>query len=126
MIIKGPKPLTEEDHKRFRYTITDTIDDLRQPKSRAAQSSTASWQIIFFVHAICGAPVVRQFQEGCVSPDALFAEKFISCFDKLFAGDTGPVIHLAEEILSPFGGFLFEGYSLDAPPDFKKPFPSNT
>ncbi len=42
-------------------------------------------------------------------------------FDQLFLGDSKPIIQLAEEVLSPDGGFLFDGYNLDAPANFRKP-----
>ena len=35
------------------------------------------------------------------------------------------VIALAEELLQADGGLLFDGYRLDAPPEWRQPFPRN-
>ena len=59
-----------------------------------------------------GKSIPRQLAK--VNPK--FQRRFSLAFDKLFAnGNTGPVIRLAEEVLKPAGGFLFEGYTVQAP-----------
>lgn len=125
LIKNGPKPLTEEEHKRFRYGITDTIDDIRQPKGTAelqASLSVLYGQLAnyFFrsrnLWCARSKTIPRKMREA----DPIFAERFISAFNKSFSGDSAEVIQLTEELLSPFGGFLFDGYSLDAPSSFRK------
>jgi hypothetical protein len=47
--------------------------------------------------------------------DAGFAEKFLRAFDALFTEKRpGPAAALVEELLEPFGGFLFEGFRKEA------------
>lgn len=125
LIKNGPKPLTEEEYRRLRYAITDTIDDLRQPKGSAEMQASASvlyGQLAnyFFrsrnLWCARSKTIPRKMREA----DSVFAEKFISSFNKLFAGDSSEVIQLSEQLLSPFGGFLFDGYSLEAPSSFRK------
>jgi hypothetical protein len=127
LIDNGPKSLSLEEHQRFRYAITDTIDDLRHPKGQAEMQASGvvlySQIANYFFRSrnlwcARSKTIPRKLREA----DASFADKFASSFDKLFAGDVKPVIQLAEELLSPHGGFLFEGYSLDAPAHFRKPF----
>jgi hypothetical protein len=44
------------------------------------------------------------------------AARFLDSFEKLFSENcVAPVIGLAEEILAPHGGFLFDGHKLEAP-----------
>lgn len=47
--------------------------------------------------------------------------RFVLSFQELFQkGEIKAVLDLAEEILEPDGGFLFDGYRLDAPSDWRK------
>ncbi|HEV2663817.1 MAG TPA: nucleotidyltransferase domain-containing protein, partial [Blastocatellia bacterium] len=48
--------------------------------------------------------------------------RFREGFEELFAGGrSDKVTKLAEEILKPHGGFLFDGYKHEASPDCRKP-----
>jgi hypothetical protein len=48
--------------------------------------------------------------------------RFTSSFQDLFQkGEIRAVLDLAEEMLEPDGGFLFDGYKLDAPSDWRNP-----
>ena len=50
-----------------------------------------------------------------------FAFKYSEAFRILFSSEmTYPVLAIAEEILAPFGGFLFAGYKSHAPAKFRK------
>ena len=54
------------------------------------------------------------------SPD--LCERYTRAFARLFElGDSHDVIHLAETILEPHGGLLFEGFRSDAPAAWRKP-----
>ncbi|HVS82968.1 MAG TPA: hypothetical protein VHE60_14670 [Pyrinomonadaceae bacterium] len=45
-----------------------------------------------------------------------------AAFEELFAdGQPEKVVALAEGILGPSGGLLFDGHRLDAPADYRKP-----
>ena len=48
--------------------------------------------------------------------------RFTSSFQDLFQkGEIRAVLDLAEEMLEPDGGFLFDCYKLDAPSDWRNP-----
>ena len=47
--------------------------------------------------------------------------RYAACFDELFVhGRPEAVVALVEEILTPGGGFLFDGHRLDAPANYRK------
>lgn len=53
--------------------------------------------------------------------DPSFAARWERAFSELWIeGAPDAVVALAEETLHPHGGFLFEGYALDAPPGWRK------
>ena len=57
-----------------------------------------------------------------IKADPDLYSRFREGFDQLFAGGRGDkVITLAEEILKQRGGFLFDGYKQEAPPESRKP-----
>jgi hypothetical protein len=48
--------------------------------------------------------------------------RYCNSFEELFArGRAEKVIALAEEVLKPKGGFLFDGHKLDATAECRKP-----
>ena len=52
--------------------------------------------------------------------DGHFSDRFHMSFDHLQrTGDCSRVISVAEEILQPIGGYLFEGYRLEASEDWR-------
>jgi hypothetical protein len=62
--------------------------------------------------AATGKAIPRRLREV----DADFAARCCAAFDELFAAKRADaVIVLAEEMLAPHGGFLFDGYADDAP-----------
>lgn len=125
LIDKGPAPLTEEEHRRFRYSITDTIDDLRQPRGKAELQASG-----VVLYSQIANYYFRSQNQWCARSksiprklhevDQTFAKDFIDAFDNLFQGDTTLVIALTKSLLEPYGGFLFDGYTLDAPSSFRK------
>jgi hypothetical protein len=57
--------------------------------------------------------------------DLAFANRYCQTFETLFTtGQSRDVIQLAEDILRPAGGRLFDGYRAEAPTHWKKPTPS--
>jgi hypothetical protein len=122
-----PPELSEESRRLMRYAITNLIDDIRRPRSKA--EVVASGTALYGALANCylrangfwtasDKSIPRKLK--LANPE--FCSRFCAGFDKLFAnGDAGPVIVLAEEVLAPIGGFLFAGHKLDAPADNRKP-----
>ena len=53
--------------------------------------------------------------------DAEFAAKFLSAFDAAYRdGRPDDIVSLASDLLANHDGFLFEGYRVDAPPEWRK------
>lgn len=122
----GPIPLTEADIRNRIYGISDLLDDLRQPrsKSEAIGSAVQLFEQLsdFFLRSkklwsASGKVISRELKKF----DPVFEQKFSKAFEDLFSdGKAESAISLAEEILSPFGGPLFDGYRRDAPSAWKK------
>lgn len=118
---EGPPTWSSADIDRSRYAITDLIDDLRDPRSvqEAYAISTALYPALtdhYFrsrqLWSAKGKAIPRRL--SAVAPE--MAEKFAIGFEPLLSeGCAEKVIGLAEEILEPRGGYLFEGYKLEAP-----------
>lgn len=127
VIAAGPPPLTEEEVRGRRYQITDLVDDIRTPRSREELIATGTQLYerisdFYFrsqnLWSAGGKTVPRKLQNH--SPE--FAARFQRAFEALFGeNDPSLVIVLAEDILTMCvgSGFLFDGYRLDAPADFK-------
>jgi hypothetical protein len=118
--------LTADELTSKRYVITDLVDDLRQPRSmdEAIATGTRLYAILadYYLRAngcwsASGKTVPRVLQQN--RPD--FYERYALAFRNLFQNfDTKAVIDLAEEVLEPDGGFLFDGYRLDAPQHWRR------
>jgi len=127
VLAAGPPVLSDEELRGKRYHLTDRVDDIRHPRNDAelvavgAQMYDAAAD--FYLRSrghwsANGKAIPRRLREA----DADFAARFCAAFEMLF-GEKRPreVVALVEEILAPFGGFLFDGYKLDAPDDKRKP-----
>jgi hypothetical protein len=127
LIAAGPPELSDEDERKLRYTITNLIDDIRQPRSKeelvasGAELYSALANYYFRTNGLWSAvnkSIPRRFSKANPELYSLFREGF----DQLFAGGkSDKVIALAEEILKRHGGFLFDGYKHEASPDCRKP-----
>lgn len=127
-IAAGPSPLSAQDLERMRYVLTDKVDDIRFPRTdvELIASGANMYETVadFYLRSrglwsAKGKAIPRRLREV----DAQFAARFIEAFESLFvAKRPGQVVALVEEMLAPFGGFLFDGYKLDAPDDKRKLF----
>jgi Nucleotidyltransferase domain len=127
LIAGGPPKLSDEDERKLRYTITNQIDDIRQPRSReelvasGAELYGALANYYFRANGLWSA-VNKSIPRRLGKTDPELYSRFREGFDQLFAGgQSDKVIALAEEILKPHGGFLFDGYKHEASPAFRKP-----
>lgn len=123
ILAKGPIALDMVAIDRCRYHITDLIDDIREPRSREEGVATGTqlygaisdFYLRYKNHwSADGKTIPRKLNEV----DSIFYRHFIQAFERLFSsGASEDVIALAEHILEPVGGFLFDGFQLDAPKD---------
>lgn len=126
VIETGPPPWDQSMLDSARYMITDLIDDLRAPRNKA--EALAAGALLyeklaeFYLRSqglwsARGKAIPRSLQKI----SAPVAEQFQVAFNLLFVqGDSSEVIGLAETILAPQGGFLFEGFTLKAPATWRQ------
>jgi hypothetical protein len=125
VINAGPAELDKQDLDRRRYAITDIIDDIRDPRSQSELMASGARLMeeladyYFRSHRLWsarGKTIFRRFQQV----DARLGQRFDRSFRMLFVdSDPSACIALAEEILGEHGGFLFNGYRLDAPTSWR-------
>jgi predicted nucleotidyltransferase len=123
----GPPALSAQDIQRMRYNITNLIDDIRQFKSKdeLVAAGTALYESLadFYLRTNNHWSAKGKSIPGILkrqNPDlgSLYCNSFEELFER---GIPEKVIALAEEVLKPKGGFLFDGYKLNAPADCRKP-----
>jgi len=126
VIALGPPALSLADRDRARYGITDLIEDLRAPRSFCELLGTGSELFgaladYYFrsngLWSAKGKSIPRALTRADVDLGARYCRSFEQLFKK---GEVAAVIALAEELLQPDGGRLFEGYKLDAPAEWKR------
>ena len=120
----GPPVLSEEERTNFRYSISDLLDDLKDPRTifeGYAITAKLHGILSFFLFrsrgqwAGAGKHIPRQLQKQ--NPELFIAWE--KAFTEAFRGHFNLVIQLTENILSENGGYLFDGYKLDAPKDWR-------
>lgn len=118
---EGPPKWSEQDLSNSRYAITDLIDDLREPRSTKEMHATATllYSILanhYFRSKGLWSAKGKALPRRMNAIDASLAARFLNSFEKLFKENCATaVIALAEDILAPDGGFLFDGHKLEAP-----------
>ena len=126
VLAAGPPSWDKDDIDRSRYTLTELIDDIRTPRSRAELVATGT-QLYDAVadhylrrHNLWsakGKTIPRRLRQ--VAPQ--FAEQFEESFADLFVnGKTEKLIELVNDLLALDGGWLFDGYKLVAPIGWRK------
>lgn len=127
VIDSRPPKLGEHALRQMRYNITNLVDDIRDPRSKAELVATGT--ALYDALANCylrtngfWAAKDKSIPRKLKLANPEFSLRFCDSFEQLFAnGQTEEVIVLSEEILEPIGGFLFDGHKLDAPSDNRKP-----
>lgn len=114
----GPEEWTDKEIEFKRYFITDTLDDFIGSDNRAEAifiAGTLAEQLHEFVLRTnkrwVGKSkwVVRELNRY----DPVFTEQFVEAFSHYYeTGNKNKVTELAELILEPFGGRLFDGFSI--------------
>lgn len=122
----GPPVLSEEELCKMRYNLTNLVDDIRQPRSKAELIAAGSelYEALadYYFRAnnlwsAKGKSIPRILNQA----NANLCLSYCTAFEELF-GDGLPekVVALADEILTPGGGFLFGGYRIEAPANYRK------
>ncbi len=121
----GPPPWEPRAVSDSRYRITCLVDDLRDARPGAQRvAAGADLYAALATHVFrsrglwsaTGKAIPGRLQ--VLSPQ--LAQRFETGFAELFeSGDSTGVIALAEDVLRPQGGWLFDGYRSDAPGDWR-------
>ncbi|WP_079478934.1 nucleotidyltransferase domain-containing protein [Halobacillus salinus] len=118
IVDRGPEEWSGEFIRTKRYFLTDALDDFLGSKSRAEDlfiaNSLAELVQEFVLRTNChwigtSKWVVRELKRF----DESFAEEFINAFDTFYvSGEKGKVVQLVDKVLAPYGGRLFDGFSI--------------
>jgi hypothetical protein len=129
IVVQGPPHLSEQELAKLRYMITDLVDDIRSPRlvtelvavgAKLYETLADGFLRTRDRWSARGKGIPRQLRKV----DATFADRHQLAFETLFSQhDARPVISLAEEVLAPVGGWLFDGNRLDAPTRWRKAGP---
>lgn len=123
----GPAKWDKTQIDKERFLITDILEDIKCPKSRAEQIASAIrlYEALaqFYFRSqnkwrASGKSIVRYLNDE----NPVFALEFTQSFDKVFQrGNTTDLEKLTQKILMPFGGLLWDGYKSEAPKEFRSP-----
>jgi hypothetical protein len=126
VIAMGPPPLAPKDRDRMRYELSDIVDDIREPRNRAELVATSArlYEILanYYLRSrglwsARGKSIPRVLQQA----DPAVAGEYCRSFDRLFeSGDASAVIALAEAMMAPDGGPMFEGFRSEAQPTWRR------
>ncbi|NPV00466.1 MAG: nucleotidyltransferase domain-containing protein [Brevinematales bacterium] len=119
-ILAGPNELDEQTNNNMRYAITNLIDDIRDYKNKSELLGTLSYLYIslsefYFKANGCWAGTDKYVSRLMKKYNADLENKVFDAFNTAIKDENiDKVIKITEDILKPFGGFLFDGYRFDA------------
>jgi hypothetical protein len=115
-LAEGPKPLTQEEMERLRYTVTDLLDDfqgaVREEETYLIAHDLAETSVRLILLGNGRWPgggkwVVRALR----GYDPALAEELTSAVRSFYRdGEKGGLSAFAEDALAAFGGRLFDGF----------------
>jgi predicted nucleotidyltransferase len=121
----GPSAWSKEQIEKERFHITDTLDDIKFPKNREEQITSAVHlfepliQFNFRAQgkwSANGKTLIRLLKAE--NPE--LAKEFNQSFENFFkTGDTLGIENLVQKILAPYGGLLWNGFRSEAPTEWK-------
>ncbi|WP_066052751.1 nucleotidyltransferase domain-containing protein [Robertmurraya korlensis] len=118
LLIMGPELWSLETINTKRYFISDALADFKGSSNRAEDifiASTLADLMSEFVLRSNGKWIgaSKWIVRSLIEFDKDFTTRFVEAFDTFYkTGKKGRVIQLVEEVLKPYGGVLFEGFSL--------------
>jgi hypothetical protein len=118
LLDKGPEQWATETIRIKRYFITDALDDFIGSTMRAEEIFIANTLVELVSEFVLRTNrqwigtskwVIRSLKNY----DKKFAERFVEAFDTFYkTGDKNMIIVMVDDILQPYGGRLFQGFSL--------------
>ncbi|WP_088006963.1 nucleotidyltransferase domain-containing protein [Indiicoccus explosivorum] len=121
LLARGPEKWNAETIRLKRYFITDALDDFEGSKDRAEQlfiANTLAELLSEFVLRTNGQWIgaSKWIVRAMKRYDAEFASIFTAAFDDFYRkNEKHGIIDLADHVLKPHGGRLFEGFSVGKP-----------
>lgn len=121
----GPPPLTEEELRVRRYSISDLAADLVQPRTPAEQLAIGSRlyiELADFTVRAAGAwtGTGKGLAKALLRLDPMLSTAFEHAFAELFANqDAAEVLALVDLCLEPYGGRFMAGDRRPAPSDWR-------
>ena len=124
---EGPQKTDSVGINKLRYAITDLVDDIRNPRNSNELMATGGKllevlsEFLFKVNGSWSGKG-KWCSRELKNINQQLEKDFFRAFDLLFsAKDPSATISLCEKVLLPHGGFLFNGFCLDAPSSWKLP-----
>lgn len=117
LLNEGPAPWSEQTLMVKRYMLTDALGDLIGTQNEAEAlfiANTLAEAIHEFVLRTNGQWIgaSKWIIRALKQYDDDFADRFVTAFDAFYkTGNREGIIKLTDEVLAPFGGRLFEGYT---------------
>lgn len=125
-LANGPDAWNQAQIDKERFLITDILDDIKSPKNKEEQITSAVHLfeplLQFYFRAATkwtasGKSLMRLLKQE--NPE--LAEEWTAAFESLVkTGDSTAVETVVTKILEPYGGYLWDGFRSDAPADWKE------
>lgn len=125
-LAKGPDSWSQAQIDKERFLITDILDDIKSPKNKEEQITSAVHLfeplLQFYFRAqkkwtASGKALIRFFKQE--NPE--LAEEWTTAFESLVkTGDSTAVDAVVTKILEAHGGYLWDGFRSDAPAGLKE------
>lgn len=118
LLAKGPASWTPKEAEAKRYFLTDVLDDFIGANNRTEElfiANALAEQLAEFVLRINGqwTGTSKWLVRSLKRYDKEFAEQFLAAFERYYsAREKDAAIQLAEAVLQPYGGRLFDGFTL--------------
>ncbi|CQR48334.1 hypothetical protein BN1058_02701 [Paraliobacillus sp. PM-2] len=118
IIANGPAVWSDQTIKIQRYTLTDLVDDFigattRQEAICIVLSLAATLHEFYLRINDQWVGESKWIYRELKRYDQGFAERYIHALESFYKkGEKKPLIDLVDEVLAPYGGRLFEGFSL--------------
>ena len=119
LLKKWPEVWSIETIEMKRYMMTDALDDLNGSTDRAEELFIANTladaihEFVLRTNVQWDPGLPKRIVRALNQFDENFARTFVQAFDVFYrTGNKDEIIALADGVLKPHGGRLFEGYSL--------------